>query len=144
MKKQGLIVAGMLVFSIGIVHGGEINCAMTVGGAHGCGANDRYILPPAEYDRRFPGVVIENAMPDQTDMERVCAPNPKAAIAMGCSSRYQRGDELRCYVWIAPDSYLNKYKVTVDAIRRHEIAHCLGWPQSHPKSGFGLNTNARQ
>jgi len=113
---------------------GLINCALLVGQL-GCGLNDHYILPPKEYDRPFPGTIIENTVIDQEQMAIVCAPNPKAAVAMGCSRHYRHPSEERdrCYIYIAPDNYLNKYHVTVDAVRRHEIAHCLGWPQSHPR-----------
>src|SRR5262245_39981451 len=35
---------------------------------------------------------------------------------------------------VAPASELKQHGVTVDAVRRHEIAHCNGWPGTHPKT----------
>src|SRR5262249_49689383 len=113
---------------------GDINCAPVIGQLGSCGANNHLILPPAYYDHPFDGVVIENAITDMADMARVCAPNPLAAVAMACASRYTHpSGERRCYIYIAPDDYLNRYRVTIDAVRRHEVAHCNGWPQAHPR-----------
>jgi hypothetical protein len=100
------------------------------------GANDSLILPPAVYDKPFPGRVIENTAVDMDDMAGLCSPNPKAGIAMGCSIHFDdslTGKPRACYVYFAPDWYLQRFSVTREAVRRHEIAHCNGWPQSHPR-----------
>ena len=39
----------------------------------------------------------------------------------------------RCYIYIAPSSYLQRNRVSAEAVRRHEIAHCNGWPAGHPR-----------
>ncbi len=36
-------------------------------------------------------------------------------------------------MYFAPADFLKQNRVTLDAVRRHEIAHCNGWPQSHPR-----------
>jgi len=72
------------------------------------------------------------------EMADVCAPNPKAHIAMGCAIHFVHsvtGKPTRCYIYIAPDYYLKRWNITTEAVRRHEIAHCNGWPGYHPDMG---------
>jgi len=128
-----LFIAMALAAFSGAAHG-EVNCATVIGSYKDCGANNYYILPPQEYIRSYPGKIIENTAEDMQHMAFVCAPNPMAAVSLGCATPYVHSSgEKRCYIWFAPDWYLNSKKVTIDAVRKHEIAHCLGWPQTHPR-----------
>jgi hypothetical protein len=98
-------------------------------------SNDVYVLPPAEYDKPFNGALVESIAKDMQDMADWCAPHPRAATLMGCAYRVPNlTGEQRCYIYIAPKWYLDKFRVTADAIRRHERAHCLGWPKDHPRN----------
>ena len=91
--------------------------------------NSIKILPPAEYDKPFSGILIEKRARDMNEMGDLCAPNLKANKLLGCSSLI----DPFCIIRIAPDDYLKLYAVSVEAVRRHEIAHCHGWPGSHPR-----------
>jgi hypothetical protein len=93
------------------------------------------LFPPAQYDKPFPGRVIENRAIDMEDMAGLCAPHPQAGRLLGCSIRYMEGltgTPRVCFIYIAPDWHLAKSGVIASQIRRHEIGHCNGWPQSHP------------
>ena len=97
--------------------------------------NDHLHLPPIEYDKPFVGTVIENAAKDMDDMANLCGVDPEAGgKLLGCARKFTHPTgERRCYIYIMPDSYLKQFAVTYDAVRRHEIAHCNGWPGSHPR-----------
>jgi len=106
-------------------------------GPRTAGVMNNHILPPAEFDKPFTGRLIENQIDDMEEMANVCSPNPKAAQALGCNQRYIHTvtGEVRCYVYYAPAWYMERHGVTIEAVRRHELAHCMGWPQSHPGMG---------
>jgi hypothetical protein len=63
------------------------------------------------------------------DTADLCWPNPDGYKALGCTIRFQHTvtGEWKCYLCIAPDVELRKWRVTADQIRRHEIGHCNGW-----------------
>jgi len=97
--------------------------------------NDDLILPPKRYDKPFRGNVVENTARDKDDLTELCWPNPLAAKALGCSIHFSYSPQGpgTCYIYIADEFTLFWWKVSADAVRRHEIAHCLGWPADHPK-----------
>jgi hypothetical protein len=67
------------------------------------------------------------------------------SLSIGAASILLRTNltgEQRCYIYIAPKWYLDKFRVTADAIRRHERAHCLGWPKDHPRNAVPPTTKA--
>jgi hypothetical protein len=88
------------------------------------------LLPPPQYDVPPPMAVIEQVLP-WSEVVRICAGiaakwNGDADAQMlrragvqGCSGVAQDG---KCYVWRVDD----------DVVRRHEFAHCNGWPKDHP------------
>ena len=89
-----------------------------------------------KYDKPFAGALIDNTAFDMADMADLCSPHPHAERLLGCSVRFMLNNRPRCYIYIAADSYLKKYKeygITAEAVRRHEIAHCNGWPGHHPR-----------
>ena len=58
------------------------------------------------------------------DMADLCSPHPHAERLLGCSVRFMLNNRPRCYIYIAADSYLKKYKeygITAEAVRRHEL-----------------------
>ena len=97
--------------------------------------NNHKILPPVEYDKPFAGTLIENTARTMQDMADWCALHPPREV-LGCAFRFQnsKDEEPRCRIFIAPASELKQRGLTVDAVRRHEIGHCNGWPGSHPRS----------
>ncbi len=84
--------------------------------------------PPAQYDHSYAGTVIE--------MRMTAAQVNSLCIKMGASDPAMFGQNFlacswkdvtkRCYIVIPDDE---NYTVA----KRHEIAHCNGWPKDHPR-----------
>ena len=87
--------------------------------------------PPAEFDHPFPGVLLEIIVPE-AEVPAACrqiaaayggeplpATNGRGNVLGGCSARAPTGPAA-CTIVIrqGPD---------MEAIRRHETAHCNGW-----------------
>jgi hypothetical protein len=84
---------------------------------------DRRILPPPEYDRPYEGNLSEMRV-DREWLDKLCpAPQPLA-----CAIRTSTG----CQIIIGDDDILQAAGLTLDIVRRHERAHCAGWPGDHP------------
>jgi hypothetical protein len=93
------------------------------------------LFPPPQYDKPYPGRLVENRAIDMEDMAKLCAPHAQAGTLLGCSIKFMdslTGAPRICFIYIAPDWFLAKSGVSASQIRRHEIGHCNGWPQSHP------------
>jgi hypothetical protein len=120
MKKLALVLLALLAFP---AHAQE---AMK---------NDRPSWnPPARYDRPYDGRLIEYPLPQQA-VRRYCV---KLGAEYGRDlggGMHQRGCAVRldggktCII-----AYINKRYglATPEAVRRHEIGHCNGWPANHP------------
>jgi hypothetical protein len=69
------------------------------------------------------------------EMAELCYPHPRAGKLLGCSFHFFHSvtSKPRCYVYIAPEFWLAHNGVTVEQVRRHELAHCNGWPGDHPR-----------
>lgn len=78
--------------------------------------------PPARFNHQYAGMVIEHQHP-VAEARDICASKGTRADACAWVARGV------CHIVIptrgAPVSDLASY-------RRHEIAHCNGWPASHP------------
>jgi hypothetical protein len=88
-------------------------------------ANVRYRLklkPPEQYDHPYPGRVDERVM-------------PVAEVRALCRSVGASGDFVAC-AWLSNGVchivLPNDESAPVSTYRRHEIAHCNGWPADHP------------
>jgi hypothetical protein len=81
--------------------------------------------PPAQYNHAYNGRVVERVMPE-TEVRSVCISMGLDFLTVACS--WQSNDT--CYVVIPNDG-----QAPVDTYRRHEIAHCNGWPADHPHDG---------
>jgi len=87
------------------------------------------ILPPPVYDHAFKGQLIERHG-SLAEVKHYCHTIEgivSSYQALGCAKVYGR----KCFIMIP------KTGGTVTArlqsqIRRHEIAHCNGWPANHP------------
>jgi hypothetical protein len=83
-------------------------------------------VPPERYDHAYPGIVIEKLLTLE-EVRRFCT-----AIGVGpfdgCAGFIDMPDGTKgCFVVLptdGPDPNIENY-------RRHEIAHCNGWPASH-------------
>jgi hypothetical protein len=73
--------------------------------------------PPPQYNHAYDGQVVERVMPE-AEVRSVCMSMGLDVLTVACS--WQSNDDGQ-----AP----------VDTYRRHEIAHCNGWPANHPHDG---------
>jgi hypothetical protein len=78
------------------------------------------LAPPPVYDHPFHGHVIEMVMP-LAKARTLCG--QRGAYADACSWMAHG----KCYVVIPRNGPVKSLK----AYRRHEVAHCNGWPESH-------------
>ena len=87
--------------------------------------NDHYILPPAEFDHEYPGK-IELTRVDEEGIKTSCKIDQSggANTKTACSRRWVNNF---CEMWVAYDDILNRYRLSYDAVFRHERAHCNGW-----------------
>lgn len=76
------------------------------------------LIPPSRYDVPFTGAYHEFIVP-RKDIDAYCGFDVLAACAIA------RGSE--CIVYLSEGGGL-----TLAALRRHERAHCSGWPPDHP------------
>jgi len=86
--------------------------------------------PPARWDHAFLGDLIEKDLPSN-EAKDLCLKlgNRKAEACAGVGT-YTTGEKTGrriCIIVIATDDLHG----TLDQYRRHEIAHCNGWNQSH-------------
>jgi hypothetical protein len=86
--------------------------------------------PPARWDHKFVGDLIEKDLPAK-EAEDLCLKlgNRKAEACAGVGT-YTSGEKIGqriCIIVIATDDRHG----TLEQYRRHEIAHCNGWNQSH-------------
>ena len=80
--------------------------------------------PPARYDHPYKGHVVERVVP-AAEVPSLCVPMGADLFGAACSLLQSNGT---CYVVLPND----KEGVPVAHFRRHEIAHCNGWPANHP------------
>jgi hypothetical protein len=81
--------------------------------------------PPAQYNHQYAGRVDERVM-------------PVAEVRALCTSVGASGPFVAC-AWVSDGVchivLPNDERAPVSTYRRHEIAHCNGWPANHPHSG---------
>jgi hypothetical protein len=85
-------------------------------------------LPPPEYDRPYPGTLsVVRVGPEL--MGKMCPKTP-FPITMGCA--FHSTDE--CVIILLEERYIRRQGWTEEIVMRHERAHCLNWPSTHPGS----------
>jgi hypothetical protein len=91
-------------------------------------AKVRYRLklePPAQYNHPYAGRVDERVMP-VAEVRTLCR-------SVGASGRFVACAWVSngtCHIVLPSDE-----RAPVSTYRRHEIAHCNGWPENHPHDG---------
>jgi hypothetical protein len=97
-----------------------------------CGVSAAYhvrylaeLEPPEQYDHPYDGPVDESVMP-VSEVRALCA---SIGAAFGVACAWVTEDDV-CHI-VLP----NDYQAPVALYRRHEIAHCNGWPADHPREG---------
>jgi hypothetical protein len=83
------------------------------------------IEPPAQYNHPYNGPVVERVLPE-AEVRTLCMSAGTDLFATACSWRSNG----TCYIVLPKDG-----RVPVANFRRHEIAHCNGWPPNHPRDG---------
>jgi hypothetical protein len=83
------------------------------------------VEPPEQYNHPYDGQVVERVMPE-AEVRSVCMSMGLDLLTVACS--WQSNGT--CYIILPNDEPL-----PVSTFRRHEIAHCNGWPANHPRDG---------
>jgi len=85
------------------------------------------LLPPTQFD--FPPAVpvIERVL-GMNEVHRFCNARAGQAGDMGQTWGCSWKEGGKCYV----------VRVDNESVRRHELAHCNGWPHDHP-GGWGVS-----
>ena len=81
--------------------------------------------PPARYDHPYNGRVVERVVP-KAEVPSLCMPMRADLLAAACSLESNG----TCSIVLPSDG-----RAPVSTFRRHEIAHCNGWPANHPRDG---------
>jgi hypothetical protein len=82
-------------------------------------------LPPAEFDRPYNGkITIETVTKDQLLAQCTSA----TRSSLGCSFPGPKS----CRIILVDEASMRAVGWTVEAMLRHERAHCNGWTQDHP------------
>jgi hypothetical protein len=86
------------------------------------------LVPPKEYDLPYKGTVIVVPANSQKQVRAMC-PKTKfnLGVALGCAEERSWG----CRVIMAPDAEITAAGFPPELVKRHEIAHCNGWPADH-------------
>jgi len=88
----------------------------------------RYMIelePPAQYSHPYDGPVDERVMP-VAEVRALCTSVGASGPFVACAWVSDRV----CHVVLPSDG-----QAPVSTYRRHEIAHCNGWPANHPHAG---------
>ena len=82
--------------------------------------------PPARYNHPYDGPVDERVA-SAAEVTALCISIGTSPFAAACSLV---GEDGTCHI-VLP----NNGQAPVSTYRRHEIAHCNGWPPDHPRDG---------
>lgn len=96
------------------------------------GKHDAEWNPPARYDHAYTGKLMLTKLP-QAQMQRACRQLFSQYGYSDTTSGEQRGCAIPgkdvCIIVTIDKTYK---ATTPDAVLRHELGHCNGWPSSHP------------
>ncbi len=81
--------------------------------------------PPAQYNHPYNGPVVERVMPE-AEVRLLCMSRGADPGGVACSWL----SDGACYIALPDDE-----QAPVSTYRRHELAHCNGWPANHPHNG---------
>lgn len=111
----------------GFVSRAALGAILLMADAAHAGPRDPTWNPPARFDHPYHGHLIVHRLP-QSEIVRLCRAMHMPGAGMnqhGCSHR----DIGWCEVWIIDKTFI---RATPQAVLRHEIGHCNGWPANHP------------
>jgi hypothetical protein len=86
--------------------------------------------PPSEFDRPFAGSLFIAEEIEQQALLEACSMVGQAKHGLnGCAqvpnTHGLKSDE--CVILLAQKSFLDRYGVELEDLKRHEVAHCNGW-----------------
>ena len=84
---------------------------------------DSVLEPPGRYNYPYEGPVVEYVM-TLVNVRQLCASRGAFGLIAACSFV----DDGTCYMVLPSDG-----QTSVATYRRHETAHCNGWPADHPR-----------
>jgi hypothetical protein len=79
--------------------------------------------PPTQYNHPYHGPIVERIMP-VAEVRALCTSKGASAKGVACSWV----SDGTCYIVLPNDE-----QAPVSTYRRHETAHCNGWPADHPR-----------
>jgi len=93
-----------------------------------------FFLPPAEFDKPYPGELTIQRVATERDVQDVCPSinfkaHSKRGPATACSSVNK--DRSRCYIVIVSDRILKALRTSYAFALKHELGHCNGWAGDH-------------
>lgn len=80
--------------------------------------------PAPEFDHPYKGELTIVTAQSAEELQKACRNVP---AALGCSERWPT----KCLITLAPDSIIKAHGWTMEAVIRHETAHCNGWHVDH-------------
>jgi hypothetical protein len=107
---------------------GSLTLALALIVTPGAAQSVAYVVPPKEYDHPFGGTVIVLPARDQKQVRELCPKAKFMGAALGCPEITSSWD---CRVVLAADSVIKAAGFPPALVKRHEIAHCNGWPADH-------------
>jgi hypothetical protein len=96
-----------------------------------------WILPPPEYDHPYEGQVFVLVVDSQADVRDKCVSTRLQDVALACGGKATLKADPSitiCQIVIANKEILEAHGYTYEAVMRHEIGHCNGWPGDHPNA----------
>jgi hypothetical protein len=112
-----LVVVGTLAIMNNACKSGAHGWCAPMSAAH----NDIKLEPPAPYDHPYDGPVVERVIA-VAKARALCTSLGGSPRSVACS--WVSGGT--CYIVLPKDE-----QAPVSAFRRHETAHCNGWPVNH-------------
>ena len=85
--------------------------------------HDIKLEPPARYNHPYDGPVVERVMP-VAEARALCTSQGASPRGVACSWV----SDGTCYIVLPSDE-----QAPVSTYRRHETAHCNGWPANHSR-----------
>jgi len=96
--------------------------------------------PPAKYNKLKPKVPVKVYRLSMSELQKACMnKRPYLGLVYGCAKNLKGPD--RCAIFIPKSAVVNVGFplppipiITPKMILKHEMAHCVGWPRTHPRS----------
>ena len=92
-------------------------------------------MPPDQYDKPYEGRLIINPVETKEDEQQLRETCRNAEVPLACAVVWSK---TLCEIMMMPDEVLRAAGWDPAIVRRHEMAHCNGWPADH-KGGRALS-----